>query len=68
MEEDNEPIKEKVTSIRDGEFNGRIYRDYKILQPIGQGKFSYVFKAEDMRNGQFIALKLLKIFDMNDVK
>ena len=32
-------------SIRDGDFYGRIYRDYKILQPIGQGKFSFVFKA-----------------------
>ena len=38
------------------------------MQPIGQGKFSFVFKAEDVRTGQFIALKLLKIFDMNDVK
>tara|TARA_B110000305_G_scaffold229326_1_gene280197 strand:+ start:156 stop:473 length:318 start_codon:yes stop_codon:yes gene_type:complete len=36
--------------------------------PIGQGKFSYVFKAENLKTGQFVALKLLKIFDMNDVK
>jgi serine/threonine protein kinase len=23
------------SSIRDGEFNGKIYRDYKIIEPIG---------------------------------
>ena len=37
--------KQKQASIRDGEFNGRIIRDYKIMSPIGQGKFSFVFKA-----------------------
>jgi serine/threonine protein kinase len=69
MEEgDPQPEKKEKASIRDGEFNGRIYRDYKIIQPIGQGKFSFVFKAEDLRTGQMIALKLLKIFDMNDIK
>ena len=55
-------------SMRDGDFYGRVYRDYKILQPIGQGKFSFVFKAENVLTGQIIALKLLKIFDINDVK
>jgi hypothetical protein len=34
-----------ISSIRDGEFNGKIYRDYKIIEPIGQGKFSFVFKS-----------------------
>ena len=57
-----------TSSIRDGEFNQRVYRDYKIIMPIGQGKFSYVFKAENLKTGKFVALKLLKIFDMNDVK
>jgi serine/threonine protein kinase len=38
------------------------------MKPIGQGKFSYVFQAQNTRTGQEIALKLLKIFDMNDVK
>jgi len=55
-------------SIRDGEFNGKVVRDYKILAPIGQGKFSFVFKAINQKTGMFIALKLLKIFDMDDVK
>ena len=57
-----------MRSIRDGDYNGRCYRDYKIIQPIGQGKFSFVFKAENIKSGQMIALKLLKIFDMADMK
>ena len=56
------------SSIRDGEFNGKIYRDYKIIEPIGQGKFSFVFKSLNLSTGNYIALKLLKIFDINDVK
>jgi len=38
-------MKKQVASIRDGDFEGRVYWDYKILAPIGQGKFSFVFKA-----------------------
>ena len=57
-----------MSSIRDGEFNGKIYRDYKIIEPIGQGKFSFVFKSLNLKTGQHIALKLLKIFDINDIK
>lgn len=33
MEEPQENV--KTTSIRDGEFNGRVYRNYKIISPIG---------------------------------
>ena len=28
-----------ISSIRDGEFNGKIYRDYKIIELIGQENF-----------------------------
>ena len=45
-----------------------MYRDYKIIEPIGQGKFSFVFKALNQKTQDFVAIKLLKIFDMNDVK
>jgi serine/threonine protein kinase len=45
-----------------------MYRDYRIIKPIGQGKFSFVFQAVNKNTGMNIALKLLKIFDMNDVK
>ena len=39
-----------------------------MLKPIGQGKFSIVFKAEKMDTGDLVALKCIKIFDMTDVK
>ena len=45
-----------------------MYRNYKIIQPIGQGKFSFVFKAVNELTEELVALKLLKIFDMNDVR
>ncbi|CAI2386963.1 unnamed protein product [Moneuplotes crassus] len=41
---------------------------YKVLKPIGQGKFSIVFKAEKLETGAKVALKCIKIFDMTDVK
>jgi serine/threonine protein kinase len=50
------------------DFSDKIVRGYKIIKPIGQGKFSIVFKAIREDDGLAIALKLLKIFDMNDSK
>ena len=35
---------------------------------IGMGKFSVVFKAERTSDKLLVALKLIKIFDMSDVK
>ena len=35
---------------------------------IGQGKFSYVFKAKNVESGNLVALKLIKIFDMENEK
>lgn len=32
----------------------------------GQGKFSYVFKARQTADNKLIALKLIKIFDMDN--
>lgn len=32
----------------------------------GQGKFSYVFKAKRTSDSKLIALKLIKIFDMDN--
>ncbi|CAI2384901.1 unnamed protein product [Moneuplotes crassus] len=43
-------------------------RGYKIMKPIGQGKFSIVYKAENTETGECVALKCIKIFDMTDVK
>ena len=38
-------------SVRDGEFTGKVYRVYKIISPIGQGKFSFVFKTLNIKTG-----------------
>lgn len=35
---------------------------------IGQGKFSYVFKARRVEDKRMVALKLIKIFDMENEK
>jgi len=36
------------------------------LSCAGQGKFSYVFKAKQLSNNVMVALKLIKIFDMDN--
>ena len=35
---------------------------------IGQGKFSYVFKAKNVKDKSIVAMKLIKIFDMDNEK
>jgi serine/threonine protein kinase len=61
-ENDNKMQNNKnISSIRDGEFNGKIYRDYKIIEPIGQGKFSFVFRAKRIQDNVLVALKLIKV-------
>ena len=47
---------------------GKEVRGYKVIKPIGAGKFSIVFKAEKVDDGALIALKCIKIFDMTDAK
>ena len=43
-----------------------VINGYKIKRPIGQGKFSIVFKAVRQSDNVTVALKLIKIFDMKD--
>jgi NIMA (never in mitosis gene a)-related kinase len=38
------------------------------MKLIGQGKFSYVFKAQKIETKNLVALKLIKIFDMDNEK
>lgn len=35
---------------------------------LGQGKFSYVFKARNVQTKKIVAMKLIKIFDMDNEK
>ena len=39
-----------------------------VLIIVGQGKFSYVFKARAVADKRMVALKLIKIFDMENDK
>ena len=55
--------------IQPEDLMGRQIREYKVIKPIGAGKFSIVFKAEKTdEDNKLIALKCIKIFDMTDVK
>ena len=47
---------------------GMVINGFEILKLIGQGKFSYVFKARRVQDKTIIALKLIKIFDMENEK
>ncbi len=40
---------------------GKDINGYHIVKPIGQGKFSIVFKAERALDGQIVALKQIKV-------
>lgn len=40
---------------------GKDVNEYHIVKPIGQGKFSIVFKAERASDGQIVALKQIKV-------
>ncbi|EGR31851.1 never in mitosis gene A-related kinase, putative [Ichthyophthirius multifiliis] len=49
------------------EYVGKDMNGYRVQKPIGQGKFSTVYKAETSDN-KIAALKKIKIFDMMDPK
>jgi len=42
----------------------REIRGYRILKPIGQGKFSIVYKAERIGDNMPVAMKMIKVFYM----
>jgi NIMA (never in mitosis gene a)-related kinase len=50
------------------EMEGREVEGYRVIKPIGSGKFSIVYKAERIADGLQVALKLIKIFDVVDPK
>jgi serine/threonine protein kinase len=49
-------------------FVGNVVNGFEIIKLSGQGKFSYVFKAKNVESGNLVALKLIKIFDMENEK
>ena len=46
----------------------RSISDSLLKSIIGQGKFSYVFKSKRVEDKRMVALKLIKIFDMDNEK
>jgi NIMA (never in mitosis gene a)-related kinase len=57
------PAVSKITN-----FVGRTVNGFEIQKLIGQGKFSFVFRAKRLQDGVLVALKLIKIFDMDNEK
>jgi len=47
---------------------GKEIHGYKVIKPLGQGKFSIVYKAHRVSDDLLVALKMIKIFDMMDPK
>ena len=47
---------------------GMVVNGFEIQKLIGQGKFSYVFKSKRVSDKRMVALKLIKIFDMENEK
>ena len=47
---------------------GMVVNGFEIQKLIGQGKFSYVFKSKRVSDSRMVALKLIKIFDMENEK
>ena len=40
---------------------GKEIKGYRILKPIGQGKFSIVYKAERISDNLPVAMKIIKV-------
>ena len=48
--------------MNDGfDISGKIIRGFRVLKPIGQGKFSIVYKAEHVSDNSPVALKMIKV-------
>ena len=40
---------------------GKVIEGYKILKPIGEGKFSFVYQAERISDQKLVAMKKIKV-------
>ncbi len=43
------------------EIVGKIIEGYRVIKPIGQGKFSTVYHAERQTDSKLVALKIIKV-------
>lgn len=40
--------------------------NYKVLEQLGEGAFSVVYRAQNLKTGQFVAIKILRKFQMDE--
>jgi serine/threonine protein kinase len=40
---------------------GKVIEGYKVVKPLGQGKFSTVYQAERQQDQKLVALKIIKV-------
>jgi len=60
--------KPKTEGSKVSNFVGKVVNGFEIQKLIGQGKFSFVYRAMRTTDKSMVALKLIKIFDMDNDK
>jgi serine/threonine protein kinase len=45
----------------DGDISGKTIRGLQVQKPIGQGKFSIVYKAVNQADNSLVALKMIRV-------
>ena len=48
--------------------SGKEIKGYRIMKPIGQGKFSIVYKAERISDNLAVAIKIIKVISNSDFR
>ena len=43
------------------EMAGKLVEGYKVIKPLGQGKFSIVYQAQRQIDNKLVALKIVKV-------
>ena len=44
------------------EMAGKLVEGYKVIKPLGQGKFSIVYQAQRQIDNKLVALKIVKVW------
>lgn len=56
----------QVLHLKKGDFSSLVLGHYKVLYRVSAGSFARVYRAADLRNGQMVALKVLRQRWSND--
>lgn len=46
------------------EIVGKLIEGYKVIKPLGQGKFSVVYQAQRQIDNKLVALKIIKVLSI----